>query len=81
MNAEAVCLSNLPDEILSIIFEMALFDSGPSSPLLKAFCASSSISLYYMAIEIFNKVNIFKGDITIQNSAVKSKICNIKIHM
>jgi hypothetical protein len=81
MNAEAVHLSNLPDEILSIVFEMALFDSGPSSPLLKAFRTSSSISLYHKAIEIFNKVNIFKGDITIQNSAVKAKICNIRICM
>jgi hypothetical protein len=79
-NHQAVRLGGIP-EIYRIIFEMFLFDSGPSSPLLKAFCSQSTISLYFIAIEVLNEVNIFKGNIRLQNLAIKARICNIQIQM
>lgn len=80
MTDNAVRLGGVP-EILSVIFEMALFDNESSSPLVRAFCTRSSMPFYHMAIEIFNKVNIFTGDITIQTPAVKARIRNIRIRM
>ena len=80
MADNAVRLSGVP-EIMTAILEIALFDSEPSSPLVKALCTSSSMSLYHIAIEVFKRVSIFTGGNTIQNPAVKARIRNIRIRM